>query len=321
MRYTAVTCDPDQFEEAGFTLRQMWFDPPRETELLIGVTVSSEDEVELLSQTIYAVMKNIALLARLDCRRRIWGGGSWRKVVVCVVVDGVVQVDSGMLRVLAAMGVYREGLFKRRVGRREVMANVYEYTTPVAPSAPSLEIKLTPDSDPPFVPVQIVLCLKNQPQNKINSHQWLFNAFAPILKPFACILLGAGTVPGPTSFYQLWASFKLDPHVAVARGEVVPLDSSCDAIRYAYARSLVKYGDRFEWSIRYARLQYWPKGTKGVLQRYFEKAEKRESDGDGANIRDSADELILMREAAPQGARYWTSLRVKSAYAIWSTQA
>lgn len=35
MRYTAVTCDPNDFVEDKYTLRQRLYDPPRQTELFI----------------------------------------------------------------------------------------------------------------------------------------------------------------------------------------------------------------------------------------------------------------------------------------------
>ncbi|KAJ2931794.1 hypothetical protein H1R20_g5300, partial [Candolleomyces eurysporus] len=50
MWYSAVICDPDHFKDSHFTLCQMHYEPPRRTELLIGITMSNEDE-ELFSQT------------------------------------------------------------------------------------------------------------------------------------------------------------------------------------------------------------------------------------------------------------------------------
>ena len=39
MRYTAATCDPDDFKDERYTLRQVLFDPPRRTELFICLTM------------------------------------------------------------------------------------------------------------------------------------------------------------------------------------------------------------------------------------------------------------------------------------------
>jgi len=77
-RYTAVTTDPDGFPTSGLRLRQNSFDPPRQTELFIVITMYNEN-AELFCRTLYGVMKNIAHL----CGRknsRVWGRDGWQKV-------------------------------------------------------------------------------------------------------------------------------------------------------------------------------------------------------------------------------------------------
>jgi chitin synthase len=74
-----------------------------------------------------------------------------------------------------------------------------------------------------IVPVQIIFCLKEKNQKKINSHRWFFNAFGPILQPNVCILLDVGTMPGPTSIYHLWKAFDINSNVGGACGEIVAL--------------------------------------------------------------------------------------------------
>lgn len=44
-------------------------------------------------------------------------------------------------------------------------------------------------ADRGVVPVQIIFCLKEKNQKKLNSHRWFFNAFGPILQPNVCVLL------------------------------------------------------------------------------------------------------------------------------------
>jgi chitin synthase len=73
------------------------------------------------------------------------------------------------------------------------------------------------------VPVQIIFCLKEKNQKKINSHRWFFNAFGPILQPNVCILLDVGTMPGPGSIYHLWKAFDINSNVGGACGEIVAL--------------------------------------------------------------------------------------------------
>ena len=113
MRYSAATCDPNDFKDAGFTLRQVHYDPPRRTELFIVMTMCDEDE-ELLCRSMQGVMKNIAHLCQRN-RSKTWGKDAWKRVVVCIVSDGRHKINSRTLSVLATMGVYQEGIAKVRV--------------------------------------------------------------------------------------------------------------------------------------------------------------------------------------------------------------
>ena len=112
MRYSAATCDPNDFKADGFTLRQVLYDPPRRTELFIVMTMYNEDE-ELFCRTMHGVMKNVAHLCKRE-RSKTWGKEGWKKVVVCIVSDGRLKVSARTLSVLAAMGVYQEDVAKVR---------------------------------------------------------------------------------------------------------------------------------------------------------------------------------------------------------------
>lgn len=94
-RYTAVTCNPDEFSAQGFSLRQV--EMHRTTELFIVITMFNvritfvycagfssleyqEDEI-LFCRTMYGVMKNIQHL----CTRKnsqTWGTDAWKKVLI-----------------------------------------------------------------------------------------------------------------------------------------------------------------------------------------------------------------------------------------------
>lgn len=135
MRYSAATCDPNSFKDAGFTLRQVHYDPPRRTELFIVMTMYNEDE-ELFCRTMHGVIKNVAHLCKRD-RSKTWGAEGWKKVVVCIVSDGRGKINSRTLSVIAAMGAYQEGVAKTKIGKQDVTAHIYEYTTQSeSPSAP-----------------------------------------------------------------------------------------------------------------------------------------------------------------------------------------
>ncbi|KAI0958961.1 Chitin synthase, class 3 [Taiwanofungus camphoratus] len=213
MRYTAVTCDPDEFERRGFFLRQN--ESGRTTELFIVITMYNEDEV-LFCRTIYGVMQNISHL----CSRknsRTWGQDAWKKVVVCIVADGRKKVHPRVLDCLTLLGVYQPGdHMKNMVNNKPVTAHLFEYTTSFALD-PSLHFKY-PDKG--IMPTQILFCMKEKNQKKINSHRWFFNAFAPMLQPNVCVLLDVGTRPGPKSMYHLWKTFDLNSNVAGACGEI-----------------------------------------------------------------------------------------------------
>jgi chitin synthase len=71
--------------------------------------------------------------------------------------------------------------------------------------------------------MQVIFCLKEKTQNRINSHRWFFNAFGPILQPNICVLLNVGTTPGLGSIYHLWKAFDINSDVGGACGEIVVL--------------------------------------------------------------------------------------------------
>ncbi|KAG6896012.1 hypothetical protein C0992_010912 [Termitomyces sp. T32_za158] len=79
MRYSAATCDPNDFKDSGFTLRQVHDDPLRRTELFIVMTMYNEDE-ELFCRTMHGVVKNVAQLCSRE-RSKTWGKDGWKKVV------------------------------------------------------------------------------------------------------------------------------------------------------------------------------------------------------------------------------------------------
>jgi chitin synthase len=112
MRYSAATCDPNDFMSSGFTLRQVHYDPPRRTELFIVMTMYNEDE-ELFCRSMHGVIKNIVHLCKRD-RSKTWGKDGWKKVVVCIVSDGRSKINSRTLSVIAAMGAYQDGIAKVR---------------------------------------------------------------------------------------------------------------------------------------------------------------------------------------------------------------
>lgn len=214
MRYTAATCDPAEFYEDRFTLRQKLFAKPRHTELFIVVTMYNEDDL-LFGRTLSGVFKNIEYM----CQRKnskTWGPDAWKKIVVCVVSDGRAKINPRTKAVLSGMGVYQDGIAKQQVNGKDVTAHIYEYTTQTGISVKGDVVTLTHKRQP----VQMLFCLKEKNQKKINSHRWFFQAFGRVLDPNICVLIDAGTRPGKDSIYHLWRAFDLEPNCAGACGEI-----------------------------------------------------------------------------------------------------
>ncbi|RDB30009.1 Chitin synthase 1 [Hypsizygus marmoreus] len=223
MRYTAATCDPDDFTEAnGWSLRTKMYN--RETELLIAVTSYNEDKT-LYARTLHGVMMNVRDICKTK-QSTFWrkdaeeGLPNWQKITVALIVDGLNEMDKSVLDVLATVGVYQDGIMKKQVDGNDTVAHIFEYTTQLSVDAkPQLVL---PQGDDPLnlVPVQIILIIKAKNQKKINSHRWLFNAIGRMLNPEVCVLIDAGTKPGHKSIFYLWEAFHNNANLGGCCGEI-----------------------------------------------------------------------------------------------------
>ncbi|EEB09649.1 chitin synthase I [Schizosaccharomyces japonicus yFS275] len=330
MRYTAATCDPVDFVSNQFTLRQPLYSQPRKTELCIAITMYNEDE-GLFARTLHSIMKNISHLCRRS-RSSVWGEEAWKKVVVCIISDGRTKIHPRTLAYLAAIGVYQDGIAKNAVNNKPVTAHIYEYTTQLSID-PSLKFK---GFERGIMPAQIIFCLKEKNQKKINSHRWFFQAFSQILQPNICVLIDAGTRPGDESIYHLWKAFDLDPKIAGACGEIVAMKGRGGAnllnplvaaqnFEYKMSNILDKPLESVFGFIsvlpgafsayRYVALQNDAYGN-GPLASYF-KGEIQQGRGSGifeANMY-LAEDRILCFELISKRSEAWKLHYVKSAYA------
>ncbi|MBW0460743.1 hypothetical protein O181_000458 [Austropuccinia psidii MF-1] len=230
LRYTAATCDPDDFTPRnGWKLRTATNSSNNSIELLIAVTYYNEDKV-LFARTMHGVMLNIRDICKSNSK--FWNnksaeggqkGTGWQKIVVCLIFDGIGPCDKHVLDVLATVGVYQDGLMKKEIDGKETVAHIFEYTTQLSvDSKPSLVVPIKDgnDSKSNLVPVQMIFCLKQKNSKKINSHRWLFNAIGRQLDPEVCILIDAGTKPGKRSLYYLWQAFHNNRNLGGACGEI-----------------------------------------------------------------------------------------------------
>ncbi|PUU74955.1 chitin synthase-domain-containing protein [Tuber borchii] len=219
MRYTAATCDPDDFTlRNGYNLRPAMYN--RHTELLIAITYYNEDK-QLTARTLHGVMQNVRDIVNLK-KSEFWnkGGPAWQKIVVCLVFDGIDPCDKDTLDVLATVGIFQDGVMKRDVDGKETTAHIFEYTTQLSVTASQQLIRPRDDDPSCLPPVQMMFCLKQKNSKKINSHRWLFNAFGRLLNPEVCVLLDAGTKPGAKSILALWEAFYNDKDLGGACGEI-----------------------------------------------------------------------------------------------------
>ncbi|CAO1630332.1 unnamed protein product [Parajaminaea phylloscopi] len=223
-RYTAATCDPDDFTpENGWTLRTT-SQYQRDTELLIAITYYNEDRI-LLARTLHGVMLNIRDICKSKASK-FWrrsaeeGRPGWQRIVVSLIFDGIDPCDKEVLDLLATVGLYQDGVMKKKVDGKETVAHIFEYTTQLSVDPSPALVQPHRDDPSNLVPVQMILCLKQRNSKKINSHRWLFNALGKQLQPEICILIDAGTKPGHKSLYYLWEAFYNNKNLGGACGEI-----------------------------------------------------------------------------------------------------
>ncbi|KLO11323.1 glycosyltransferase family 2 protein [Schizopora paradoxa] len=330
MRYTAATCDPDDFMRQKYSLRPYLYG--RKTEIFIVMTMYNEDEV-LFVKTMNAVIKNIAHLCGRN-RSKTWGADGWQKVVVCVVSDGRNKVNKRTLQVLTLMGCYQEGIAKDSVAGKDVTAHIFEYTTNVV-------VTDNGEVSTGACPIQVIFCLKEQNKKKLNSHRWFFNAFGPLIQPNICVLLDVGTKPTGTSIYELWKCFDRNSNVGGACGEIaVDTGRGCSLL----LTSPLAASQNFEYKMsnildkplesvfgyisvlpgafsayRYRALQNSPNG-KGPLASYFKGETMHGGGPNGAGLFERnmylAEDRILCFEIVTKKHEAWLLRYVKSAKAV-----
>jgi len=223
MRYTAATCDPDDFTPGnGWELRQKMYG--RDTELLIAITYYNEDKT-LVARTLHGVMMNVRDIVK--SKSKFWrrsaeeGRPGWQRIVVALIFDGIDPCDKNVLDVLSTVGIYQDNIMKKDVDGKETVAHMFEYTTQLSVDhKPSLMAPVEGNEAGNLVPTQMIFCLKQKNAKKINSHRWLFNAIGRQLDPEVCILIDAGTKPGVKSLYYLWEAFYNDKNLGGACGEI-----------------------------------------------------------------------------------------------------
>ncbi|BEJ13237.1 hypothetical protein CspHIS471_0304110 [Cutaneotrichosporon sp. HIS471] len=332
MRYTAVTCQADDFVKEKYSLRQTLYERERKVELFIVVTMYNEED-DLFCRTMRGIMQNVAYLCTKNKDSATWSNEGWKKVVVCIVSDGRLNINKRTQSVLAALGVYQDGVARNVVNNKPVVAHLYEYTTQCWIDK---NLQVVPGRDKAF-PVQLIFCLKEKNAKKINSHRWFFNAFGEHLQPNVCVLLDAGTMPGSQSIFHLWKAFDKNRSIGGACGEIVALKGkmgrnllnplvAAQDFEYKMSNILDKpLESAFGYitvlpgafsAYRYEALQNDKEGN-GPLEKYFY-GEKMHDTNAGifkANMYLAEDRILCWELVSKRGAS-WTLHYVKSASAI-----
>ncbi|CAG8433877.1 7014_t:CDS:2 [Diversispora eburnea] len=310
MRYTAVTCDPDDFVKSKYLLRPHIYG--RDTELMIVMTMYNEDD-QLFIKTMSSAIKNVAFL-RTRGKSKTWGPDGWKKVVVVVVSDGRNKVNKRTLKVLGAMGVYQDGIMQDNVDGKAVTGHLFEFTSQLMVDS-DFNIR---GQDKGIPPVQILFCLKEKNAKKLNSHRWFFNAFAAQLNPNVCILLDVGTKPSHTSIYHLWKGCMnlINPLVASQNFEYKMsniLDKPLESV-FGYISVLPGAFSAY----RFRALQNTSPG-KGPLASYFKGEAMHGSGAANAGIFEAnmylAEDRILCFELVAKKKQAWKLKYVKDAKA------
>jgi chitin synthase len=94
------------------------------TEIVIAVTVYNEDDV-LLARTLRGILRNIKHLCEME-DHPFWGKDAWKKIVVCIVGDGRANFDPRSLSLLAALGLYQDGVSVQSVNNEQTQVHIFE---------------------------------------------------------------------------------------------------------------------------------------------------------------------------------------------------
>lgn len=210
--YTAVTCDPEDFNEK-YSLRQQRFN--RRIKVALVITMYNEDDM-LFVKSLLAVQKNIAYLCSHHCPYS-WGKDGWKEFVVVIVSDGATKINARVKSILGLYGMWISDQFTRTsVNDAPVTAHLFELTTQIAVDR-DFEIRNASDG---IVPTQLIFILKQKNAKKINSHKWFFEAVCEVIKPEVVMLLDVGTKPLDKALYHLYRAFERNPFIGGACGEI-----------------------------------------------------------------------------------------------------
>ncbi|KAJ5770984.1 uncharacterized protein N7511_003035 [Penicillium nucicola] len=229
-KYSAITASPTFARQENFTLRQMLYPKPRQTEIVLILHISTHQDNEYLGQTLGTLFRCIDYMCSRHCEE--FGKHGWKKFLICIVVDGRQNLSSSSRRLLSLLGLFRWEFMVGSVQEKAVEAHMFEYTTQVDLNHNG--IPRTPGT-PRKTPVQMLLCLKEKSEGRIEAHSWLSEAVLPTLQPHMLVFIPPGLMPQRDAVYRMWKKIDRKKSCGGAVGQVVPqVLSTIDWLRYPF---------------------------------------------------------------------------------------
>ncbi|EPY49395.1 chitin synthase Chs2 [Schizosaccharomyces cryophilus OY26] len=213
LRYTAVTCNPEDMMANELKVRTNLFD--RDIQAAICLTVGQED-LASFALTLSSVMENVKHLT-MRKKSRVWGDESWKKVLTCIVLDGRNSVHRNILDLLSSIGAYQPSISKGRVNGKRVLAHMYEFTSTISVDE-KLNITTKNDGN---VPMQLLVCLKEMESGTHDSQRWFLKGISSLVRPNICLFVKVGSKLQTTSVYHAWKSFDVNSKLGGICGKTV----------------------------------------------------------------------------------------------------
>ncbi|WBW72103.1 chitin synthase-like protein Chs2 [Schizosaccharomyces osmophilus] len=213
VRYTAVTCNPEDMLANELKVRTNLFD--RDIQAAICMTVGQED-LASFALTLSSVMENVKHLTKRN-KSRVWGNESWKKVLTCIVLDGRNAVHRSILDLLSSIGAYQPCISKGRINGKKVLAHMYEFTSTISMDE-KLNITTRNNGN---TPMQLLVCLKEFESGTHDSQRWFLQGISSLVRPNICLFAKVGSKLETTSVYHAWKSFDVNSKLGGICGKTI----------------------------------------------------------------------------------------------------
>jgi chitin synthase len=229
-KYSAITASPMLARQENFTLRQMLYPKPRQTEIILVLHISTHQDNESMGQTLGTLFSCIGYMCSRRCGE--FGKNGWKKLLICIVVDGRRNMSWTSRRLLSLLGLFHGEVMVESVQEKAVEAHMFEYTTQV-----DLDHNKKPQTPiiPGKTPVQMLLCLKEESRGHHEANLWLSEAVLPTLQPHMLVFIPPGLVPHRDAVYRMWKKFDRNESCGGAVGQTISKAlSPLDWLRYPF---------------------------------------------------------------------------------------